>query len=136
MAEAAEPVMTDINLSDPAVIGAISEALTQAGVDGIEIERGAQKLRIVVERDGTSTVTAARATETSLAKAPLAGVFQAIDGPLPRHVAAGDTLGFVRVGPIVLPVKAAKAGMLIRTLAEKDRLVGYGDPLFEIEPNS
>lgn len=130
--------MTDLNLSDPAVIAAISEALTKAGVDGIEIEHDRQKLRIVVEHNGVASVLApaARNAQTSLAKAPLAGIFQAAEGPLPRHVAAGENLGFVRVGPILLPVKAAKTGVLIHALAERNALLGYGDPLFEIELNS
>ena len=127
--------MSDFNLSDPAIIAAISEALSQAGVDGIEIERGQEKLRIVVEHNGAASVIvdAAKTAQTNTAKAPLAGMFQPASGASPREVAAGEILGFIRVGPVLLPVKAPQAGVLTRALAEKDVLVGYGDPLFEIE---
>lgn len=42
--------MSEIDFSDPAVLAALSAALTQAGVDGIEIEQPRGKLRIVVEK--------------------------------------------------------------------------------------
>ncbi|WP_275791319.1 acetyl-CoA carboxylase [Pararhizobium gei] len=127
--------MSDFNLSDPSAIAAISEALTKAGVDGIEIERGAQKLRIVVERTGAASVLvdAAKTAETNIVKAPLAGVFQPVPGTLTREVGPGEILGFIRVGPVLLPVKAPKAGVLAHILAEHGALVGYGHPLFETE---
>ena len=130
--------MSDINFTDPAVIAALSAALTAAGVDGIEIEQRHQKLRIVVERNGAASVLvdAAKASETTVAKAQLAGVFthsRTVSGSLPRNVATGEILGFIRIGPVLLPVKASKAGVLTRVLADNDALVGYGAPLFEIE---
>jgi biotin carboxyl carrier protein len=141
MAEAAERVMSDINFTDPTVIAALSAALTTAGVDGIEIERGHQKLRIVVERTGAASVLddAAKASETNIAEAQLAGVFthsRTVSSSLPRDVATGEILGFIGIGPVLLPVKASKAGVLTRVLAENGTLVGYGAPLFEIERHS
>lgn len=130
--------MSGINFTDPAVIAALSAALTAAGVDGIEIEQGHQKLRIVVEGNGAASVLvdAAKAAETNVAKAQLAGIFthaRTVSGSLLRNVANGEILGFIRIGPVLLPVKASKTGILTRVLAENDALVGYGAPLFEIE---
>lgn len=133
--------MSDIDFSDPAVLAALSAALTQAGVDGIEIEQPRRKLRIVVEKNGGASVLvgSAKGAIKDVARAQLAGVFtryQTASGSLPRNVANGEILGFIRVGPILLPVKVGKAGALTRALGENNTLVSYGDPLFEIESHS
>jgi hypothetical protein len=52
---------------------------------------------------------------------------------LPRSVSDADIVGFVGVGHILLPFRAGRSGVLIRLLAEPGALVGFGDPLFEIE---
>ena len=133
--------MSHIDFSDPLVLAALSAALTQAGVDGIEIEQPCQKLRIVVEKNGGASVLldSAKGGTKDVVKAQLAGVFtscQTPSGSLPRNVATGEMLGFIRVGPILLPAKVGKVGVLTRILAENNTLVGYGDPLFEIESHT
>ncbi|KAA3509623.1 acetyl-CoA carboxylase [Agrobacterium rosae] len=133
--------MSEIDFSDPAVLAALSAALTQAGVDCIEIEQPRGKLRIVVEKNGGASVliNAAKGVGKDVVRGQLAGVFTSYQTPsrsLSGNVATGEILGFIRVGPILLPVKVGKAGTLTRALAENNSLVGYGDPLFEIESHS
>jgi acetyl-CoA carboxylase biotin carboxyl carrier protein len=47
---------------------------------------------------------------------------------------AGDLLGFLQVGPLLLPVVAPLAGMVTDVLARHGTIVGYGAPLFELQP--
>lgn len=140
--------MSGVDFSDPAVIASLAAALEAAGVDGLEIEQPARKVRIVVERCTSRTAPQIEASQQSPATihsstvaAPLAGIFAdrhpaSVATPFepPREAVFGETLGFIRVGPVLLPVRASETGLVTRTLAGDGCLVGYGDPLFEIEP--
>ena len=76
---------------------------------------------------------------TAVVKAPMAGRFyvehpgSATPQKLPRSGSDADVVGFVGVGHVLLPLRASRSGVLIRLLAEPGALVGFGDPLFEIE---
>ncbi|MBY3132801.1 acetyl-CoA carboxylase biotin carboxyl carrier protein [Rhizobium laguerreae] len=144
--------MSAIDFSDPATIALLTEALTAAGVDGLEISRPGGQLRIIVagERGGGINSTEATPPAPGLApgsasavvKAPMAGRFcvehptSATPQNLPRSVSDADIVGFVGVGHILLPLRAGRSGVLTRLLAEPGALVGFGDPLFEIESQS
>ena len=54
--------------------------------------------------------------------------------PLHAHVAQGDIIGFLRIGPLLTPVRAPQSGVMVATLAQDGATVGYGTPLFELEP--
>ncbi len=139
--------MSAVDFSDPATIAFLAAALQAAGVDGIEIEQSTRKVRIVVERDAPGAAplvqtlqTSPGATQLEVVTAPMAGIFGANhpESPAPsskppRKVAAGETLGFIRIGSVLLPVKATQPGMLTGRVAKDGTVVGYGDPLFEIE---
>lgn len=139
--------MSAIDFSDPATITLLTDALTAAGVDGLEISRPGGKLRIVVSGDrGSRIEVSGAALPTSadksvvVVKAPMAGLFcashpsrPAEHDHLPRPVSAMDVLGFMRIGPVLLPLCAGRSGVLTRRLAEADALVGFGASLFEIE---
>jgi biotin carboxyl carrier protein len=145
MAEAAEGGMSAIDFSDPATIAFLTDALTAAGVDGLEISRPGGQLRIVVAEKGGARISSTDATlrapglTSAVVKAPMAGRFcldhpaSAVPQKLPRSVSDADIVGFVGVGHILLPFRAGRSGVLIRLLAEPGALVGFGDPLFEIE---
>ncbi|MBB3646495.1 biotin carboxyl carrier protein [Rhizobium sp. BK619] len=138
--------MSPIDFSDPATIAFLTDALTAAGVAGLEIARPDGQIRIVVSGEGGARIGSSEATARAsgsapaVVKAPLAGYFCA-EHPaaaatlqtLPRSVSDDDILGFVRVGHILLPLRAGRSGVLTRLLAEPGALVGFGDPLFEIE---
>lgn len=139
--------MSGVDFGDPAVLAELAAALEAAGVDGIEIDGPAVKIRIVVQQ-GAPQVSVRQATAQDKSSAgrqniilsPLAGMFtshhpsEQPSAGLPRDIATGDTLGFVRIGPVLLPVKTVTAGTVTRSYATDGLLVGYGDPLFEIEP--
>lgn len=139
--------MSAVDFSDPATIAFLAAALQAAGVDGIEIEQPARKVRIVVERDASGAAPLVQTLQTSpgaprleVVTAPMAGIFDAThpqslvpSSEPPREVGAGETLGFIRVGSVLLPVKASRPGMLTGRVAKDGAVVGYGDPLFEIE---
>ncbi|CAN7661195.1 acetyl-CoA carboxylase [Neorhizobium tomejilense] len=142
--------MSAIDFSDPATIAFLTEALTAAGVSGLEISWPSGQLRIVIatgNEAGIDVSVTSRPAQTAqplvVVKAPMAGHFypgspsrSAAADRLPRSVLATDLLGFLRVGPVLLPLCAGRAGILTKQLAEPDALVGFGDPLFEIEPQS
>lgn len=139
--------MSGVDFSDPAVIAILTQMLEAAGVEGIEVDSGGSKLRIVVE-GGTSRAATVELPNERLAgcsvttvTAMIAGIFgschpASMDAPaaLPREVLPGDRLGFIRIGPVLLPIEAPGRGIVTRLLSGEGSLVGYGDPLFEIEP--
>ncbi|OWK23380.1 acetyl-CoA carboxylase [Rhizobium gallicum] len=142
--------MSAIDFSDPATIAVLTDALTAAGVDGLEISRPGGQLRIVVSKEGGAQVARSRnaqpglmAALSAIVKAPMAGRF-CVSHPaapvdvkqLPHEVSDKDVIGFIRIGSVLLPITAGRSGLLTRLLAERDALVGFGDPLFEIEQQS
>lgn len=139
--------MSGVDFGDPAVLAALTAALEAAGVDGIEIERPAGNIRIVIEHGAPRTAlrhvpdhNRPASPQTGTVNAPIAGLFTGSHpsatafATVPREVSVGDMLGFVRIGPILLPVRASMAGMLTQVHAADGALVGYGDPLYQIEP--
>jgi acetyl-CoA carboxylase biotin carboxyl carrier protein len=49
-------------------------------------------------------------------------------------VAAGQPLGLLQVGPILLPVLSPRDGIVASVIAPDRSLVGYGDPLVALKP--
>ncbi len=133
--------MSVFSLTDPAVVAALSEALTRAGVDGLEITGPDGHLRIVISTGrkaeiAHSTTRSASHTGMLVVKAPIAGHFRpaAVDiGGEALEVAGGENLGFIAIGPILVPLVAPHSGLLRRQLVEPETLVGFATPLFEIQ---
>jgi biotin carboxyl carrier protein len=149
MASEEEGGMSAIDFSDPAIIATLADALTAAGVDGLEISKPGVNLRIVVSKGMGAQVSVAGNAQPSVTvtasavKAPMAGHFHPLPPPgsdeiepLPRTVSSHDVIGFIRIGFVRLPILAGRSGLLTRQLAEPETLVGFGDPLFEIGPLS
>ncbi|MGY5776132.1 acetyl-CoA carboxylase [Rhizobium sp. LEGMi135b] len=141
--------MSAIDFGDPSTIAALADALTAAGVDGLEISRPGGNLRIVVSKAGGAQISRTGkaqpepATSVTVVKAPMAGHFYPLHPSdsngaerLPRTVSGQDVIGFIRIGSVLLPIPAGRSGLLARRSVESETLVGFGDPLFEIEPLS
>ncbi|MDS7594598.1 acetyl-CoA carboxylase [Agrobacterium tumefaciens] len=137
--------MSKVDLTDPAIIGRLTAALEAAGVDGVEITRAGQSLRIQVASTAEKTVAqattgkAATPSAATLVKAPMAGEFWTSDvsRAAPQVVTAnGNLVGFLRVGPILLPVNAGASSRLRRHLVQPGTIVSFGDPIAEVEPEA
>jgi len=139
-----ESGMSRLDFTDPATLAALTDMLKAAGVDGLEITTPDTQVKLVVSSSGKAVIPskAASAEPTSAAtvKAPIAGLFHlapAADREVfPRRVSADAVVGFIRIGHVLVPVIAGRAGLVSGQLAEQDALVGFGDPLFEIELHS
>lgn len=86
---------------------------------------------------GTPSAVAAR----MMVSAPSVGVFlhqhplhEAPLAPPGARADAGQALGLLRIGSLLLPVCAPRAAMVATTLVAHGTLVGYGTPLIELEP--
>ena len=136
------------DLTDPSVMREIAAWLESAGASAIEIEtEDGRHLRIVMDdeaalptENGTHDTVPAVPASATAAKAPFAGHFldthPARDMPAAQDTAVcvGDIVGFVRVGPLLMPVRAFAAGRLNECSVKAGDLVGYGDTIFSIEP--
>lgn len=49
-------------------------------------------------------------------------------------VDAGDIVGLLAIGPVLLPVKAPCSGLIRSVIRRQGEVVGYDDQLFDIEP--
>ncbi|WP_156462710.1 acetyl-CoA carboxylase [Rhizobium sp. Leaf262] len=136
--------MSKLDLTDTATLAVLTDMLTAAGVEGLEIKTADKQLRLFIPTSGkmgaSSAVDAKVGTGSArkaMVKAPTAGQFQTSntidDRPFPRQVASNEVVGSVRIGLVLVPVIAKCAGLLLNPLVKQDDLVGYGDPLFEIE---
>ncbi|WP_081159305.1 hypothetical protein [Ensifer aridi] len=135
---------------DPATLEEIALWLENAGVASIEIETGDGRLvRIVAGEDTTShgagmdrlVLVPTEPASVRPAKAPIAGHFlpvhparEAAEATIGASVLPEQIVGFVRVGPLIMPICAEEAGTLDACTVESGDLVGYGDSVFLIEP--
>ena len=51
-----------------------------------------------------------------------------------RRVQAGQALGLLRIGPLLLPVTAGQAGIVGAVHVDHGTAVGYGTPLLDLHP--
>jgi len=51
-----------------------------------------------------------------------------------QRVEAGQTIGLLKIGPLLLPVTAPQAGIVDGILAADGLAVGYGAQLFDLHP--
>lgn len=137
--------MSKPDLNDPAIIERLTAALEAAGVDGIEITGPKQSLMIRLSGSGNAPLRqlSSGRPDASAApvviKSPMAGEFWPSDlsrTGAPAASAASNTVGFLRVGPILLPVAAGSSKRLRRHLVEPGTVVGFGDPIAEVEPEA
>jgi acetyl-CoA carboxylase biotin carboxyl carrier protein len=50
-----------------------------------------------------------------------------------QQVSAGQTVALLKIGAVLLPVPAPRAGVVARIVAASHGVVGFGDPLVELE---
>jgi acetyl-CoA carboxylase biotin carboxyl carrier protein len=50
-------------------------------------------------------------------------------------VRAGQTLGLLQIGALLLPVTAPHDGAVVGTLVPHGAAVGYGTPLLQLQPD-
>jgi len=132
-------------MTDPFDHVAELTALLQASdIDLLELKGPSGTLRLT-RWDGRIISTVADELDTSrstvLVRSSGVGVF------LDRHplrlepvlhaggtVSAGAPIGFLRVGSLLTAILSPTDGVVIAMLAEPGSVVGYGTPLFEVEP--
>lgn len=80
-------------------------------------------------------------TESVNVKAPSVGVFlhnhPLATAPLTcigQRVEAGQVIGLLQIGPLLLPVTAPQAGIVDARHVESGLAVGYGAPLIDLHP--
>jgi acetyl-CoA carboxylase biotin carboxyl carrier protein len=103
------------------IVQQLHALLDGTDIEFLEIRTPSETIR--VHRDAAKTLTV---------KAPVAGVF------LHRHhpgqtVAAGEVVGLLRIGILLIHVTAPCAGMILDITANDGSTVGYGAPLLRLE---
>jgi acetyl-CoA carboxylase biotin carboxyl carrier protein len=90
--------------------------------------------------DAPSTTVEMPPTDTSAITASSVGVFlhrhPLREAPLARpgaDVRAGQTLGLLQIGALLLPVTARQDGIVVDMLVAAGATVGYGTPLVELQ---
>ncbi len=121
---------------------ALVDAMRAHGCVEADISEGGTRLHVRLAPEAQDAQAATQATRgmdaPALALSPEMGVFRVRHpdgtfGPAPGDaVATGTILGFVAVGPALLPVTAPCAGRLDTVLGQDGAIVGYHTPLFAI----
>ena len=138
------------DLSDPALISTLTGWLESSGARELEIGTpDGGMLRIAldvgagpVQSAGAEPTVAAVSPEGPAISAPMAGLFRDRHPVVPeteplagegRALEAGAVVGFVEVGPVLLPVIAPSAGLVGEVHARDGQLIGYGDAVLTME---
>lgn len=133
---------------DAATLARLARAMAEAGLARLELEGPDFALRL--ERSspgdappspvpGSSNGDPARVTVRSPAVGTFLRAHPLHDRPLAAagdRVRAGEPLGLVRMGDLLVPIAAPATGRLERELAAPGSLVGFGDPLLELSPSA
>jgi biotin carboxyl carrier protein len=128
---------------DPRLLTQLSAWLAGTDIAVLELSGPGGALRLV--RAGSDVVVVRHPSDTPAAihtiRADGVGIFldrhplrlDPLAGPGSRH-AAGDALGFLRVGPVLRAVAAPCDCHVEAVLAEPGTTVGFGAPLFAVVP--
>lgn len=127
---------------DATLVATLSRWLDETDIDGLELSGPEGSLTL--GRAGAARTEDAAPDEAAAPveiAAPSPGVF--LDRhPLAAHpfaeigdeVAEGEPLACLQVGALLMPVRAPGAGIVAERMAEPGTLVGYGTPLFRLQP--
>lgn len=124
---------------DPTIAATLSRWLD--GTDISRLELSGPEGTLTLSRSGTAPIPVPPPATSFDIKASSLGVF--LDRhPLAAHalaevgeaVAEGDPLACLEVGALLTPVRAPRAGIVTACLAQPGTLVGYGTPLFRLQP--
>jgi|SoiMethySBSTD1v2_1073268.scaffolds.fasta_scaffold812186_2 acetyl-CoA carboxylase biotin carboxyl carrier protein len=127
-------------------VGEIAAWLAATDIDCLELTGPAGHLRL--RRGGEPEVTVvgtgdgpAAEDDTVAMPSPGFGIFLRAhplhETPLVQagdSVAAGKVLGFLKIGPLLVPVLAPHEGVVSAIVAQDGALVGFSDPLFRFSP--
>ncbi|HTO33323.1 MAG TPA: hypothetical protein VL202_19425 [Pararhizobium sp.] len=115
------------------------------GIAAFDYEHGDTALHLTLGGNSNGNVPetqqTAQTTEPDVLRSPGVGTLLfthpatgATAPVLPRRVAAGDVVSYIRTGLTLRAVVAKKDCLLLRAWAEDGAGVGYDDALFEIAP--
>lgn len=121
------------------------EAMRRTGTMRLEIECGDDVLTLGLSPNTPAqTATPVEIVPPAIIKSPALGRFVACgagDGlraaSVGDRVRVGQVLGYVGLDGAHVPVFAPKDGVLVAShVQQEDRIIGYGDALFELEAGS
>jgi acetyl-CoA carboxylase biotin carboxyl carrier protein len=136
-----------VNIKD--YIAGIAASLASAGIEEFELTAPGRRVRlrrdaaqqtpVTLKASALSDAEAVRELHRDLIGSPSVGAFlhshPSHDEPLvvPGEVVhAGQIVGLLQIGPILLPVVAPKDGTIAAVLAPDGAPVGYADPLIQL----
>lgn len=124
--------------ADPETISRLSRSAARRGITRLSVRSGDLAIDLRISAGADDTLPSVSATETL--KSDCAGVLHwrhPDGGPEPSAVlGAGETFAYLEAGGIVLPQTAPSGGTLIERLGEDGKLVGFGQPLAILRPQS
>ena len=100
------------------------------GVQEFSYEDGALTLEV---RGGRVELPSLPPKRQGSISSPTVGLFRPGKGDLPRRIAAGERVGMIATGHMLLPVLAPGPGLLIEACQAADTGVGYGEALYIYE---
>ncbi|WP_435656333.1 acetyl-CoA carboxylase biotin carboxyl carrier protein [Brucella pituitosa] len=155
--DAKHPVsgITD-DLTSPEVLEQITCWLQQAGVSEVEIETDAgESISISLQASGKASSREPSSQALPVVEAPIrtvgakAPLSPCVGRFVERHshygnapvaegttLRAGEIVGFVKTGPLLVASRSAQDVIVTDILVKAGDLVGFGDPLFKVEPTS
>lgn len=120
----------------------ISQKMQDSGLENIEISGRDFSLRLRYVNNPLSSLTAGHKQAAPVAiRAIKKGQFwtthplqEAATWPCGARVEAGDCLGFLQTGDLLLPVRSPQAAEIVTAAARHGQRVDFGDPLYAIKP--
>ncbi|MEP6720461.1 MAG: acetyl-CoA carboxylase biotin carboxyl carrier protein subunit [Variovorax sp.] len=116
------------------------ELRTPEGIVRLGRSRAPSRAIVQLDADDDGSVPAP-APDTAAAAASCAGVFlhghpshAASLVRVGEHVSAGQPVGLLQIGPLLLPVAAPLAGVIAAVCVAAGSTVGYGTALVELQP--
>jgi acetyl-CoA carboxylase biotin carboxyl carrier protein len=134
----------------PERIEQLAAWLREADIGLLELHGPGTRLSLRHDRGGEVSIRqdsaagapqeSAAPARTSTVAAPGVGVFRqghplraAALAPVGTRVRAGQPLGLLQIGALLLPVTAPQAGTVVHWHASESTPVGYGTPLVDLE---